>query len=588
MKGELAEGVVPGLLRELYVGRRNGTLHFARGSEEQSVRVHHGHIVNARTNVVEERLGEILVRHGRLTEEDLARATEVVIRDKKRLGEVLVELGLLDQTGLEDAVALRVREMLAKVFTWDEGTYSFEDEEDVAGELTLRLSTGELILEAVRAIRDPDVVRYALGDMKRVLALSSDPLLRFQQLPLSPNDGFVLSRVDGALSAREIEQVIPLPAEDVRRSLLGLLSTGVLEYEPAPKGAEAPETAAAAELPHPPKPDTRPVEPLPETPAEPAADEGEDTAPVEEPPISLPADAFAGLAGAEDPSSEETDAPPETPAPDEATAERRREIEEAWKGLQSKNHFEILGLTRKATAGDVKGAYFGLARRFHPDVHHEATLGDMRDKLEAVFIRLGEAYEVLRDKGKRGDYEERLGRPRPQATGDPGPQAPAPGAAPEVDEPVGVGRAAEAVRRAERLYAAASEAEDDAAVRQKYWEAIQLVEPIFERLAGKTRLRARLVLARCYLENPNWVKRAEETLQAAVREEPGDAEAYRLLGKLYGERGLRTRATSMFRRVLELKPDDTQAAEALARIDTTNESPPEEGGGFLRKMFRRS
>jgi hypothetical protein len=44
----------------------------------------------------------------------------------------------------------------------------------------------------------------------------------------------------------------------------------------------------------------------------------------------------------------------------------------------------------------------------------------------------------------------------------------------------------------------------------------------------------------------------------------------------------------MFRRVLKLKPDDTQAAEALARIDTTNESPPEEGGGFLRKMFRRS
>ena len=114
MKGELAEGVVPGLLRELYVGRRNGTLHFSRGSEEQGIRFHHGHIVNARTNVVEDRLGEILVRNGRLTEEGLARATEVVIRDKRRLGEVLVELGLLDQTGLEDAVALRVRELLAK------------------------------------------------------------------------------------------------------------------------------------------------------------------------------------------------------------------------------------------------------------------------------------------------------------------------------------------------------------------------------------------------------------------------------------------------------------------------------------------
>jgi Flp pilus assembly protein TadD len=85
------------------------------------------------------------------------------------------------------------------------------------------------------------------------------------------------------------------------------------------------------------------------------------------------------------------------------------------------------------------------------------------------------------------------------------------------------------------------------------------------------------------------VKRAEETLRAAVQEEPGDAEAYRLLGKLYEERGLRTRATSMFRRVLELKPDDAQATEALTRVDTPNESSPSEGGGgFLRKIFRRS
>lgn len=587
MKGDLAEGVVPGLLRELYVGRRNGTLHFVKGSEEQSIRVHRGHIVNARTNRMQDRLGEILVRHGRLSEEDLGRATEVVIRDKKRLGEVLVELGLLDQSGLENAVALRVREMLAKVFTWDEGTFRFEEEEDAPGELTLRLSTGELILEAVRAIRDPDVVRYALGDMSRVLALSSDPLLRFQQLPLSPSDGFVLSRVDGTLSAREIEKLIPLPAEDVCRSLLTLLSTGILEYLPdsAPAHDESEgETPEEAATPPPPRPDTRPVEPFPEAAA---GVGGVGTAPAEEAPIRLPAEAFTWPDAAGRLPTGEPGAPEEVPAPDAATTERRREIEEAWQGLESKNHFEVLELSRKATVEDVKGAYFRLARRFHPDVHHGASLGDMRDKLEAVFIRLGEAYEVLRDKGKRSDYEERLGRSRPASPG-PDPAGPV-GIDHEAEAEARAERAEEAVRRAEGLYTAASEAENDAAVRQKYWEAIQLVEPIFEKLTGRLRLRARLVLARCYLENPNWVKRAEETLQAATREEPGDAEAYRLLGRLYEERGLRSRATSMFRRVRKLKPDDTQAAEAIARIGTADEPPPpEEGGGFLKRMFRRS
>jgi len=239
MNGDLAEGVVPDLLREIYVGRRNGVLTLARGEERQSLSFSRGHIVNSRTNVLEERLGEMLVRKGLLSAADLARATEIVLRDRRRLGEVLLELGTIDASGLESAVAAHVHEALTRVFAWPDGTYAFEEEPEEEGgrELTLKVSTGDLILEAVQAVRDPDVVRYALGDMDRVLALSNDPLLRFQKLTLSPASGFVLSRVDGVASAREIVQMIPLPSEETQRSLFGLLSTGVVRYLPAPRPA---------------------------------------------------------------------------------------------------------------------------------------------------------------------------------------------------------------------------------------------------------------------------------------------------------------------------------------------------------------
>ena len=59
-----------------------------------------------------------------------------------------------------------------------------------------------------------------------------------------------------------------------------------------------------------------------------------------------------------------------------------KQFEEAWEGRKSRNHFEVLGLERSATASEVKEAYFRLAKRFHPDVHHGAHLGDLRDKLE--------------------------------------------------------------------------------------------------------------------------------------------------------------------------------------------------------------
>jgi curved DNA-binding protein CbpA len=92
----------------------------------------------------------------------------------------------------------------------------------------------------------------------------------------------------------------------------------------------------------------------------------------------------------------------------------RRQESPGLAALKTRTHFEVLGIERGATEQQVKEAYFRLARRFHPDSHHDATLADLVDQLEAVFIRLGEAYEVLKTPRLRADYEERLGRQRPR------------------------------------------------------------------------------------------------------------------------------------------------------------------------------
>ena len=240
---------MPGVLRGLYVGRRTGSLTFIRDGERRGVHFRGGNIVNADTDVREDRLGAVLVRSGRLTEADRRRAEGFAIRDRKRFGAVLVQLGLLDRAGLEEALALHVDTVMSKVFAWTDGRYEFRHYEELPladGEVSLRVSTGDLILQAARSVQDPDVVRYNLGDLNRVLVASSDPLLRFQRIRLVPLDGYVMSRVDGVLSAREVIQLIPLPAGDVERSLFGLLSTGVVEFRGA-KGKPAPDRAPVAE-----------------------------------------------------------------------------------------------------------------------------------------------------------------------------------------------------------------------------------------------------------------------------------------------------------------------------------------------------
>ena len=79
-------------------------------------------------------------------------------------------------------------------------------------------------------------------------ALLRPPAALPEARPCPRTDGFVLSRVDGTTSAHEIVQMIPLPAEETQKSLFGLLSTGIVEYAaaPGPQGRAGPGRATCA------------------------------------------------------------------------------------------------------------------------------------------------------------------------------------------------------------------------------------------------------------------------------------------------------------------------------------------------------
>ena len=123
--------------------------------------------------------------------------------------------------------------------------------------------------------------------------------------------------------------------------------------------------------------------------------------------------------------------------------------------------------------------------------------------------------------------------------------------------------------------------------KEKYYDAIQLLEPALEHLEGKPQARARVLLAKAYMKNPKWLKRGEETLQGVVLSDPQNLEAYLLLGGLYRDSGLKSRANAMFRKVLELKPDHEEALAEVGPLPTAEAPPPAGSGGLLGKLFRR-
>jgi curved DNA-binding protein CbpA len=528
------------LLADVYRRKRTGIL--SLGPEESALRVaaREGHLA-----------GLLPGPEGRLAAEGPSSPDDSV---RLKLERVLSEVGLRPRKAKavptrEQSPATDLRDSLLSRLADPTSPAGFEEREDLPDVASVAGATEPLILEAIRRLRDPGTLRGLLGDLDRRLVATSS--LTVEERTLTLTEGYILSRIDGHCTARQVLQLVPLDPEETERSLLGLLLTGRVQSEPAPAPIPPAPPARDAEA------EVSPPRPPSETEAEP-------------PHLPLEGDLTAGP-----PAPDEVEATSGESTEAEVDAElqaRRREILEVFQSLPLRNHFEVLGLEPGCSDAEVRRAHITHVKRYHPDMQRDPRLADLHDILEAIFIRIGEAWEVLGEPKSRAAYEARLG-PRPRrAAGD------ASGrwkktAAQESEERLARMSPEDTLMLAQRLLRS-----------ERYWDAIRVLETALPRLQPQqNQSRGRILLARAYAHNPNWVRRAEETLQNVLREDPSNAEAHYELGRLYKGVGQVARAQALFKRAVQLRPDHRRAAAELGGGAT---APPT--GGLLGRLFKRA
>jgi hypothetical protein len=255
IEGPLRELGIHDVFQLLDLSRKTGTLSVTselRGNEG-TVRFQNGRVVAAAIRSNPHRLGDQLMRAGRVTAAQVAAASAEQARrgGGVRLGEILLEMGVISRKELERQIRIQIEAVIFELLSWSEGFFRFE-EGPVQGDPMVEISTEALLMEGARRI---DEWSRIAGRVPSVLAIPRLTSLRDGQqasmLDLLPSEWEVLTMIDGELNLRAIAERLARTEFDTAKVVYGLVSTGVVELEVP---ASAAELAAART--------TTPVSPL--------------------------------------------------------------------------------------------------------------------------------------------------------------------------------------------------------------------------------------------------------------------------------------------------------------------------------------
>jgi hypothetical protein len=343
-KGNLQEYRLADILIGIQRSTRTGVLEIESGSFLKKILIENGDVIFAASNFEDDRLGELLLKEGRITLEEYNQASRLLLKKGERLGKVIVELGYLTPKELYWAVQHQIEEIVVNLFTIEGGKFEFKERPHPSEEMiTLQISAANLIYRGMKKINNFSYIKQLCPSEDTVLTLSPNPLNIFQSLMLEDPDKKILSFVNGIYPLKTILALSPLTDFDTLKSICAFLVVRLIREKSA-----------------------------------------------DELPVELTIDDVLRH--------------PE----EEITEEFLQKIKDMYNKCKTLGYYEVLGIDEKTSNEDIKKVFYELSKQFHPDRHFSLPPHDVKEKLTDILLYFTEAYETLTNPIKRQEYDRTL------------------------------------------------------------------------------------------------------------------------------------------------------------------------------------
>ncbi len=260
LEGTLKDFSLADIFQLIGLQRKTGVLTLRGKDDTVTVTFLDGKVVGADSlnRRLENRIGTVLMRTGRISQDQLNRALEIQKETLQRLGFIFTHYQIISAEELKEAIQLQLMQIVYRLFRWKDGDYHFSQETTIEYDRdnVVPITAESILMEGARMmdewpiiekrIRSYDMVfRKKLTDQEIVVVgddeadeIDFDHDTRSgkkkknqvkDQIRISEGEKMIYDLVDGTMTVGEMVEVSKLSEFDTVKALYELLTRDLIE-----------------------------------------------------------------------------------------------------------------------------------------------------------------------------------------------------------------------------------------------------------------------------------------------------------------------------------------------------------------------